>query len=44
MPPNILNYLCTYDLYSPVFRMFWMSAYPLRGEVEGPGNRVFWAL
>ncbi len=38
--PSILehnNYLWTYDLYSPPFIMFWMCAYPLRGEVgEGP--------
>jgi hypothetical protein len=32
------NYLCTYDLYSPCI-MFWMHAYPLRGEVGGG-----WAL
>ncbi len=32
------NYLCTYDLYSPVHNV-WMRAYPLRGEVGGG-----WAL
>ncbi len=26
------NYLCTYDLYSPVHNV-WMRAYALRGEV-----------
>jgi hypothetical protein len=29
------NYLCTYDLYSPVLIMFWMRAYPLQGQVGG---------
>jgi hypothetical protein len=33
-----INHLYTYDLYSPCI-MFWMRAYPLRGEVGGG-----WAL
>jgi hypothetical protein len=32
------NFLCTYDLYSPVHNV-WMRAYPLCGEVGGG-----WAL
>jgi hypothetical protein len=27
------NYLCTYDLYTAPCIMFWMRAYPFRGEV-----------
>jgi hypothetical protein len=33
------NYLCTHDLYSPMHNVFWMCAYPLRGEAGGG-----WAL
>jgi hypothetical protein len=33
-PASRFNYLCTYDL------IFWMRAYPLRGEVGGVGPEI----
>jgi hypothetical protein len=43
---NAYNYLCTYDLYSPVHNVLdaCISITRVSGRGLGPGIRVFWAM